>query len=49
MSCDCHVMQGRNPFQRDFRKSVFRDGSVYSQWMQRMYDYNIEASHVIVM
>ena len=31
-----------SPFTRDFRKSVFRDGSVYSAWMDRVHGYGIQ-------
>lgn len=41
-----HVMQGRNPFQRDFRKSMLHNGNVYSQWMDRMYE---QVGHATVM
>lgn len=33
-----------SPFQRDFRKSVFRDGSVYGAWMDRIQEYGIQES-----
>ena len=33
-----------SPFTRDFRKSVFRDGSVYSAWMDRLQEYDIQES-----
>lgn len=33
-----------SPFQRDFRKSVFRDGSVYCAWMDRIQEYGIQES-----
>ena len=34
--------RGSNPFQRNFRKSMFRDGPVFSNWMERMHEYGIE-------
>ena len=43
----CLNFQGHprpSPFQRDFRKSVFRDGSVYSAWMDRIQEYGIDES-----
>ncbi len=44
-----YLLQGENPFSRDYRKSMFRDGNAYSQWMDRMYEGDIQVSHVIVM
>ena len=35
-------MSQSNPFKRDFRKSIFRDGAVFSQWMERVHEYGIE-------
>lgn len=31
-----------NPFQRNFRKSMFRDGPAWSQWMERIHEYGIQ-------
>ena len=33
-----------NPFQRNFRKSMFRDGPAWSQWMERIHEYGIQVS-----
>ena len=33
-----------NPFRRDFRKSMFRDGPVFAQWMERVHEYGIQVS-----
>ena len=37
LSCDLGF-QGRNPFRRDLRKSIYGDGRVFSQWMETVYD-----------
>ena len=39
---DHHGSQNLNPFKRDFRKSIFRDGAVVSHWMERVHEYGIE-------
>ena len=39
-------MSQSNPFKRDFRKSIFRDGTVFSQWMERVHEYGIEVRGV---
>ena len=31
-----------SPFRRDFRKSMFRDGPLYAQWMERIEEYGIQ-------
>ncbi|CAI8008999.1 Partitioning defective 3 homolog [Geodia barretti] len=35
-----------NPFKRDFRKSIFRDGAVFSNWMERVHEYGLEDEEV---
>ena len=34
------------PFQRDFRKSMFHDGRLYAQWMERCEEFGIDVRTV---
>ena len=34
------------PFQRDFRKSMFHDGRLYAQWMERLEEFDIDVRTV---
>lgn len=39
-----------SPFQRDFRmKSMFRDGALYAQWMERCEEFGIEVRTIEVI
>ena len=37
-----HGITRASPFQRDIRKSMFRDGAVFAQWMERVHEYGIQ-------
>lgn len=39
-------MQGGGPFQRDFRKSMFHDGRLYAQWIERLEEFGINVRTV---
>ena len=40
------TMQGGGPFQRDFRKSMFHDGRLYAQWIERLEEFGINVRTV---
>ena len=46
---DRRVSQTLNPFKRDFRKSIFRDGAVFSNWMERVHEYGIEVGVAYIL